>query len=116
MGGDDDGGGAADLGQLLNAHGIGQHIAAGAAVLLGEVDAHHAQLGHLLDGLHGEALFLVELLGQGLDFGLGKFAVHLADHLLLSSQMKIHFSVLLIFYLGIIGKPTACVLYKGMIE
>ena len=55
--------GAADLGQLLNAHSVGQHIAAGAAVLLGEVDAHHAQLAHLLDGLHGEALFLIELLG-----------------------------------------------------
>ena len=96
----DDAGGAADLGQLLNAHSVGQHIAAGSAVLLGEVDAHHTQLAHLLHGLHGEALLLVQLLGQGLDFGLGKLAVHLADHLLLSSQMKIHFPVLLkLFYL-----------------
>ena len=116
MGGDHDSGGAADLGQLLNAHGIGQHIAAGAAVLLGEVDAHHTELGHLLHGLHGEALLLVQLLGEGLDLSFREFAVHLADHLLLFRQMKIHFSVLLIFYLGIIGKPTACVLYKGVIE
>ncbi len=90
MGGHDDGSGAADLGQLLHAHGVGQHIAAGAAVLLGEVDAHHAQLGHLLDGLHGEALLLVDLLSQRLDFVLGEFAVHLAEHLLLFCQMKIH--------------------------
>ena len=66
MSGNDNGSGAADLGQLLHAHGVGQNVAAGAAVLLGEVNAHHAQLSHLLDGLHGEALFLIELLARGL--------------------------------------------------
>ncbi len=96
VGGDDNGGGAAHLGQLLHAHGVGQHIAAGAAVLLGEVDAHHAQLAHLLHGLHGEALFLVDFLGQRLDLVLGELAVHLADHLLFFRQVKIHFSVLLV--------------------
>ena len=98
VGGHDDGGGAAHLGQLLHTHGIGQHIAAGAAILLGEVDAHHAQLGHLLHGLHGEALLLVQLLGEGLDLSFREFAVHLADHLLLFRQMKIHFFVLLILF------------------
>ena len=63
MSGDDDRGGAADLRQLLNAHGIAQNVAARAAILLGEVNAHHAELGHLFDGLHGEALFLIEFFG-----------------------------------------------------
>ena len=105
VGGYDDGGGAAHLGQLLHAHGVGQHVAAGAAVLLGEVDAHHAQLGHLLHGLHGEALLLVDLLGQRLDLGLGELAVHLADHLLLFRQVKIHFAVLLV-YITLVYRET----------
>jgi hypothetical protein len=97
----DDRGGAADLGQLLHAHGIGENVAAGAAVLLGEVNAHHAQLCHLLHGLHGEALFLVDLLGQGFDLVLGELAVHLTEHQLLIGKMKIHtlYTPLLRFYL-----------------
>jgi len=95
VGGDDNAGGAANLGQLLNAHSIGQNVGASAAVLLGEVGAHHAQLSHLLHGLPGEALGLVDLLSQRLDFGLGELAVHLADHLMLFRQVKIHFFVLL---------------------
>ena len=83
-------GGAADLGQLLHAHGVGQNVAAGAAVLLGEVNTHHPQLGHLFDGLHGEPLLFVDLLSQRLHFVLGEFTVHLPEHLLLVCQMKIH--------------------------
>ena len=60
---DDDRGGAADLRQFLDAHGVGKNVTAGAAVFLREVNAHHAELGHLFDGLHGEALFLIDLLG-----------------------------------------------------
>ena len=93
--GNDNSGGAADLSQLFHTHSVSQNVAAGAAVLLGEVDAHHAQLSHLLDGLHGEALFLIDLLGQGLDLVLGELAVHLADHLMLFRQVKIHLFVLL---------------------
>ena len=62
MGGNDNSGGAANLSELLHAHGITENIAAGAAVLLREVNTHHAELGHLFDGLHGEALFLIEFL------------------------------------------------------
>ena len=90
MSGHDNSSGAADLGQLFHAHGIGEHIAAGAAVLLGEIDAQHPQLGHLFDGLHGETLLLIEFLGQRLNLGLCKLAVHLTEHLLLVCQMKIH--------------------------
>jgi len=90
VGGNDNGSGAADLGQLFHAHGVGQHVGAGAAILLGEVNAHHAQLGHLLDGLHGEALFLIDLGGQGLDLVLREIAVHLANEQLFLRQMEIH--------------------------
>ena len=90
VGRNDNSSGAADLGQLLHAHGVGQNVAAGAAVLLGEVNTHHPQLGHLLDGLHGEPLLFVDLLSQRLHFVLGEFTVHLPEHLLLVCQMKIH--------------------------
>ena len=62
VGRNNDRGGAANLSELLHAHSIAENIAAGAAVLLGEVNTHHAELGHLFDGLHGEALFLIEFL------------------------------------------------------
>ncbi len=90
VGGNDNSSRAADLSQLFDAHGVGEHISAGAAVLLGEVNAHHAQLGHLLDGLHGEALFLIDLSGQGLDLVLRELAVHLANEQLFLRQMEIH--------------------------
>ena len=90
MRGNDNSGSTANLCQLLHTHCIGQHIAAGAAVLLGEVNTHHTQLCHLLDGFHGEALFLVDFSGQGLYFVLCKFAIHLANEQLFLSQMEIH--------------------------
>ena len=62
MGRNNDCGGAADLRELFHAHSVAENIAARAAVLLGEVNTHHAELGHLFDGLHGEALFLIEFL------------------------------------------------------
>ncbi len=92
MSGDDDGGSSANLGQLLHAHGIGENVAAGAAILLGEINAHHAELCHFLHGFHGKTLFLVKLLCQRLYFSFGKFAVHLTEHQLLVRQMKIHIS------------------------
>ena len=90
MGGQDNTCGAADLGQLLDSHDVGQDVAACTADGLREVDAHHAQLSHLLDGLLGEVLFRVDLLGEGLDFVFSKLLVHLLDHLLLFRQSKIH--------------------------
>ena len=91
----DDTGGAANLAQLFHSHDVGQHIAAGTAHRSGEIDAHHAQLAHLLDGLLGEVLFCIDLLGQGLDFVFSKLAVHLLHHLLLLGQSKIHRYILL---------------------
>ena len=68
MGGKNNAGGAADLGELFDSHDIGEDIAAGAAVLFGEVDTHHTELSHLFDGFFGEALFLIYLGSQGLYF------------------------------------------------
>ena len=95
MSGDDDTGGATDLAQLLHCHDVGQHIAACTADRGGEVNAHHAQLAHLLDGLFGEVLFCINLLSQGLDFVFSKLTVHLLHHLLLLGQSKIHRYILL---------------------
>ena len=91
MGTDDNRGGAAGLGDLFNGHGVGQVVAAGAAVLLGERDAQQAQLCQLGDGLAGEALFFVDLLRQRLYLVLRELAVHLAEHLMLFGQREIHF-------------------------
>ena len=92
---DDDTGGAADLAQLLHGHDVGQHIAACTADLSREIDAHHAQLAHLFDGLLGEVFLCVNLLCQRLDFVLSKLAVHFLHHLLLLGQSKIHRYILL---------------------
>ena len=78
------------LGQLLTGADVGDIAHAGAADLFGIGDAHHAHIGQLVPGLLGEPLFFVDLFRQGLDFILGKFAVHLTEHLLLVCQMKIH--------------------------
>ena len=90
MGRQDNTGGAADLGQLLDSHNVGQHVAACTADLFGEVDAHHAQLRHFFDGFLGEIFLSIDLFGEGLDFVFSKLLVHLLDHLLLFRQSKIH--------------------------
>ena len=90
MGGKNNAGGAADLGELFDSHDIGEDIAAGTAVLFGEVDTHHTELSHLFDGFFGEALFLIYLGSQGLYFILGKLTVHLLHHGLLSGEFEIH--------------------------
>ena len=99
---DDDTGGAADLAQLFHCHNVGQHIAACTADLSREIDAHHAQLAHLFDGLLGEVFLCVNLLCQRLDFVLSKLAVHFLHHLLLLGQSKIHRYILLtgLFFIG----------------
>ena len=94
VGRQDNTGRAANLGHFLNRHDVGQHVAACTANGLREINAHHAQLSHLLNGLFGEVLLRVDLLGQGLDFVLSKLLVHLLDHLLLFRQSKIHYLIL----------------------
>src|SRR5699024_756556 len=61
VGRQDHAGGATDLAHLLNGHDVAQHVASGAAHAGGEINAHHPQLAHLLDGLFGEVFFGVHL-------------------------------------------------------
>ena len=84
------GSGGADLGHFFNCHGIGQDICASAAVFLGEIQAHHAQLGHLLDRFLGEALLFIDLCCNGLDFIFSKLTIHFAEQLMFSINDKIH--------------------------
>ena len=96
MGRQDNTCGAANLAHFLNSHHVGEHIAACAADLFGEVNAHHAQLCHLFNGLFGEIFLRVNLFGKGFDFVLSKFFVHFLYHSLLLGQSKIHNGILLI--------------------
>ena len=95
MRGDNDRRRAAHLREFLDAHGVREHVAARAAVLLREVDTHHAEFRHFLDGLHREALLFVDFLGERLYLGFRKRPVHLAEHLLFVCQMKVHIVLLL---------------------
>ena len=90
VGGQDDGRGAAHLGHLLHRHHVGQVIGPRPAVLLGQINAHHAQLGHLFDGLLRETLLLVHIRGDGLDLILREILEQLLEHCLLFGQFKIH--------------------------
>ena len=90
MGGEDDAGGAADLAQLLHRHDIAQVGSALAAVLLGNIHAHHAKLRHFPDGLLREPLLLVHVAGDGLYLILGKGLKHLLQQQFLFRQIEIH--------------------------
>ena len=90
VGREDDARGGADAAELLDGHAVHDVGAAGAAVLGGDGDAHEAYLGHLLDGLHGETLLLVDFGGEGLDFLLCKLANHLQEEFFLFGEAKIH--------------------------
>ena len=90
MGGEDDARGGADAAELLDGHAVHDVGAAGTAVLRGDGDAHEAYLGHLLNGLHGKTLLLVDLGGEGLDLFLCKLANHLQEELFLFGVAKVH--------------------------
>ena len=66
--------GGVDPRELLDRDRVGERVAARAAPLLGERDAHQAELGQLRDELVGEAVLAVELLGDGRDSLLGELA------------------------------------------
>ena len=90
VGGEDDARGGADAAELLDGHAVHDVGAAGTAVLRGDGDAHQADLGHLLNGLHGETLLLVDFGGEGLDLLLCKLANHLQEEFFLFGEAKIH--------------------------
>ena len=90
MGGENDACRTADLAQLLHGDGVAQHIRAGAAVLLREINAHHTELAHFLHGLRREHLLLIDLACQRLDLVFRELAEQLLEHCLLPRQLKIH--------------------------
>ena len=69
--------------QLLDAERVGEGVAAAAAVLLREGNAHEAELAELGDDLVGEGLGPVELLGDRGDLVAGEIADRVAQQPLL---------------------------------
>ncbi len=74
--------GAADLGKLLHTHCIGQDITALSAILLGNGNTHEAIFCHLLNGLSGETLLLVNFLSKRLYFLFSEILKQLSRHLM----------------------------------
>ena len=82
--------GGVDPRQLLDRDRVRERVGAGAAVLLRDGDAHQPELGHLLDELVREAVFAVELRGNGLD-PLGRELAHgAAQELVLVREVEVH--------------------------
>ena len=79
-----------DARQLLDADAVVDRRHAGAAVLLGKLDAHQAERGQLRHQLGGKVLRLVPLAHVRADFGLGELADAAAQQLLLFGQAEVH--------------------------
>ena len=89
---DGDRDGRVDARQLLDRDRVRDGVGAGAAVLLGDRDAHQPELGELRDELVREALLAVELLGDRRDARLGEVAHRAPEQLLLVGQLVVHAS------------------------
>jgi hypothetical protein len=76
--------------QLLDGDCVRDGVAARASVLLGDREAHEAELGELGDELVREPARDVELGGDGLDALPGKGSNGVADQLLLGSEVEVH--------------------------
>ena len=80
-----------DARQLFDADAVVDGRHAGAAVLLGQLDAQQAERGELRDQLGRKVLRLVPLADVRPDFGFGELANAAAQQLLLFGQPEIHF-------------------------
>ena len=76
--------------ELLDHERVGERVGPAAAVLLGVGHAHQPELAELGDDLVGEALLLVELLGDRPDLVLREVAREALDRLLLVGQVEVH--------------------------
>ena len=83
-----------DARQLLDGDRVRNRVAARAAVLLGNRQAHQAELGELRDELVREARLAVELLGDRRHARLGEVADGAPDELLLVRQLEVHERIL----------------------
>ncbi len=88
--GDGDRDGGVDAGELLDRDRVRDGVAAGAAELLGEGNAHQPELGHLGDELVREARLAVELLGDGRDTLRRERPHRVPDQLVLGREIEIH--------------------------
>src|SRR5581483_7569831 len=79
-----------DARQLLDRERVRHGVAAGAAVLLRDRDAHQAELGELAHELVREAPLAIELLGDRLDPRLRELPYRSAQELLLVGQLVVH--------------------------
>jgi hypothetical protein len=77
-------------GDLDHRQHVADRVHAGAAVLLGHLDAHQAVLAQQLDVFQREFAGPVEMLGAGRDPFLGDPAGHVLDHQLLFGVSEIH--------------------------
>ena len=96
MGGEDDARTAVHTGQLLHRDGVAQGVQTGTAVLLGEGNAHPAQLTQLLDSLLGKLIVLIQQEGKRLDLLLRKGSDLGAQLLVRGCGLKQHTVYLLI--------------------
>ena len=79
-----------DPGQLLDRERVGDGVAAGAAVLLRDRQAHQPELAELGDELVREARLAVELLGHRRHLLPRELAHGVADELLLLREIEVH--------------------------
>jgi hypothetical protein len=89
-----DGDGDADAGvsarELLDHEHVREEVGPRAAVLLGEADAHQAELGELAEDVAWEMVLAVPLRRVRLDLGADEVARERLDLLLLGRTLEVH--------------------------
>src|SRR5204862_3351739 len=79
-----------DPGELLDGEYVGERVAAAAAVVLGEGNAHEVELAEPAHDVVGEGLRAVELLGDRCDLATREVANGALDQAVLVGQVEVH--------------------------
>ncbi len=90
MGGDRDRHRRVDAGELLDHERVRQGVETRAPVLLGDRDAHDAELGQAGDDVVREAVLPVELRGDGRDPRLGELSHGAPEELAVLAEIEVH--------------------------
>ena len=85
----------ASLGDLFHHNDVGEHVQAGAAVLLGKIAPHEAHFTHLFDQRVGNRVLFVDFYGNRLDLFFDEIAHGRLQYLVILAQLEIHGSNLL---------------------